>query len=98
MTLTVRYTKRIICEICGKNKYLKSYTLPTQREQKVCNTCKDKKYYGGGYASQGAPKYNYKIVKCLKCEEDFKGGVNIRVCGRCKGTKEYLEAVGGLNL
>jgi hypothetical protein len=49
-----------------------------------CNKILAKKIDSWNYFdSLVAPKYEHKKVKCLRCQKEFVGAVNKRLCAKC---------------
>lgn len=91
------------CNSCGKEKPINRYSLTWQKAKKLCNYCC--RFYGFNPINatkiaatqidvrQASPtkKEGRFLVKCLRCDKQFMGKKNNRICGRCKGHSEYSD-------
>lgn len=80
-------TTYIKCCNCQNEKKITLYKMKWQKEFRICNNCKD---YGSIFNNK--PAVVFKKVKCLRCEETFKGTSANRICPNCKETEGYNHA------
>ena len=81
----------LVCEVCERAKSIKSYATPSQVKKRLCNYCRDYKYYGDDRKSVTRQLAKTKRVTCLKCETEFNGRINVRICGSCKEKDSYKD-------
>ena len=88
-------SKIIVCSVCARPRDISKYATGKQKHIKSCNDCykKGAHYHRGLCTEVSKPRYQYKQVKCLRCNKSFLGGVNIRICEGCKKTNEYQDAL-----
>lgn len=76
-----KYAKRY--RVCKECKTPRAFSNYVDMNDDVCNGCKDL------VVTKPDPK-DLKIMKCLRCDEDFLTEPKIRICGVCKGSPKYI--------
>ena len=82
--------KEMTCKVCHETRAASAFGTGWQKQQKVCNYCRDFRYYPERLGSNKVVDQS-KIVTCLKCGSTFKGATNVRICGRCKSFEDYRD-------
>jgi len=79
----------LVCSCCSRPKKLTSYILKWQQNKRVCNYCREFRPFNNIVITNVAAKD--KLVNCLRCDKNFKGRNNIRICKGCKDTEAYKD-------
>ena len=69
-----------VCTNCKTPRATSNYV---DLEDDVCNPCKE-------LVVVRVQPSDLKIMKCLRCDEDFLTEPKIRICGTCKGSPKYI--------
>jgi len=79
----------LVCSCCSRPKKLTSYILKWQQDKRVCNYCREFRPFNENITIE--LKNKDKLVTCLRCDRNFKGRNNIRICNGCKDTEAYKD-------